>query len=165
MGKVMRKICLLGDGAVGKTSLIRRYVFDEFDDEYIMTIGTKVSKKSMEVDKNELTLMIWDILGQKEHTSLHSAYYKGASGAIIVCDFTNKKSMENLTRWVDDFRGVAGNVPVVIAVNKQDIKNKAYLFEEAKKIADNYGAPAIPTSAKTGKNVELLFKMIGERVI
>ncbi len=165
MSKLMRKICLLGDGAVGKTSLIRRYVFDIFNDEYIMTIGTKVSKKSMELDGKELTLMIWDILGQKEHTSLHSAYYKGAVGAIVVCDFTNKKSMENLSRWVDDFRGVAGDVPVVIAVNKQDIENKAYLFEEAKKIAEGYDAPAIPTSAKSGKNVELLFKMIGERVI
>ncbi len=165
MSKVMRKICLLGDGAVGKTSLIRRYVFDIFDDGYIMTIGTKVSKKSMEVGGKELTLMIWDILGQKEHTNLHSAYYKGASGAIVVCDFTNRTSMEHLKRWIDDFREVAGEVPVVIAVNKQDIEKKAYLFEEAKKIADSYGAPAIPTSAKTGKNVELLFGMMGERVI
>ncbi len=165
MSKLMRKICLLGDGAVGKTSLIRRYVFDIFDDEYIMTIGTKVSKKTMEVGGKELTLMIWDILGQKEHTNLHSAYYKGAAGAIVVCDFTNRESMEHLHRWVDDFRAVAGDVPVVIAVNKQDIAKKAYLFEEAKGIADGYGAPAIPTSAKTGKNVELLFGMIGERVI
>ncbi len=165
MSKVMRKICLLGDGAVGKTSLIRRYVFDMFNDEYIMTIGTKVSKKNMKLEGKELTLMIWDILGQKEHSNLHSAYYKGAAGAIVVCDFTNKKSMEHLTRWVDDFRAVAGDAPLVIAVNKQDIEKKAYLFEEAKEIADNYGAPAIPTSAKSGKNVELLFKTIGERVI
>jgi small GTP-binding protein len=132
----MRKICLLGDGAVGKTSLIRRYVHDIFNDEYIMTIGTKVSKKNMDLDGKELTLMIWDILGQKEHTNLHSAYYKGAAGAIVVCDFTNKNSMEHLTKWIDDFRAVAGNVPVVIAVNKQDIENKAYLFDDAKKIAD-----------------------------
>jgi len=161
----MRKICLLGDGAVGKTSLIRRYVHDIFNDEYIMTIGTKVSKKNMDLDGKELTLMIWDILGQKEHTNLHSAYYKGAAGAIVVCDFTNKNSMGHLTKWIDDFRAVAGNVPVVIAVNKQDIENKAYLFDDAKKIADKYDAPAIPTSAKTGKNVEFLFEVIGERVI
>ena len=75
------KVCLLGDGAVGKTSLVHRFVYDVFDDKYIMSFGTKVSKKTVELADARVDLMIWDILGQKTHESLHSAYYRGAVGA------------------------------------------------------------------------------------
>jgi GTPase SAR1 family protein len=80
--KLMKKICLLGDGAVGKTSLIRKFVFDSFDDKYIMTFGTKVSKKDVtmvrEGQEFNMTFLIWDILGQRVHNTIHSAYYQGA---------------------------------------------------------------------------------------
>ena len=72
--KYIIKLCLLGDGAVGKTSLVRRFVFDVFDDKYLMSFGTKVSKKSMTVEGETMDLMIWDILGQKSQEALHEAY-------------------------------------------------------------------------------------------
>ena len=84
--EIIKKICLLGDAAVGKTSLIKRYVYSMFDDKYITTIGTKVTKKSITYTKQaagqateiRLTLLIWDILGQKQYSRLHPVYYQGA---------------------------------------------------------------------------------------
>ena len=83
------KVCLVGEKAVGKTSLIRRYVLNMFDDGYITTIGTKVSKKEVMVnDTIKVTMLIWDILGQDEFQFLHATYYQGSAGALIVCDGT-----------------------------------------------------------------------------
>jgi small GTP-binding protein len=95
-GKYIIKLCLLGDGAVGKTSLVRRFVFDVFDDKYLMSFGTKVVKKEIKVGDTELDMMIWDILGQRTKDVLHAAYYRGATGALAVCDFTRPDTMKNL---------------------------------------------------------------------
>ena len=93
---IKKKICLLGDAAVGKTSLIRRYVMDKYDDEYLSTLGTKVTKKEVEVidDFNfvefQLTFMLWDVLGQKEFKRIHQAAFQGTKGALIVCDLSRQ---------------------------------------------------------------------------
>ena len=98
--KVKVKICLLGDAGVGKTSLIRRYVMDMFDDKYITTLGTKVSKRKLVIKKNDnefdLTFSIWDILGQEEFKNIQNMALKNSKGAIIVCDITRKKTLENI---------------------------------------------------------------------
>ena len=104
---IKRKVCLLGNPAVGKTSLIRKYIFDSFSDKYISTVGTKVSKKDIEIEikkidlKLTLTMMVWDILGQSGYRSLHSMFYKGASGALIVCDLTRRETYDSLKIWGD----------------------------------------------------------------
>ena len=89
-GKLIKKVCLLGDSSVGKTSLVRKYVYDTFDDSYIATIGTKTVKKQLSVSHFgkdiDLTLMIWDILGQKEYRKVQSMSFQGTSGALVVCD-------------------------------------------------------------------------------
>jgi small GTP-binding protein len=117
----VRKICLIGDGAVGKTSLVRRYVLDVFSDDYLSTFGAKVSKKVITLDDVELTLMIWDILGQKSGASMHSAYFSGANGALIVCDGTRPETLDSLNSWYQEFTRVAGKVPVIPLANKCDL--------------------------------------------
>lgn len=158
------KVCLLGDGAVGKTSLVHRYVYDVFDDKYIMSFGTKVSKKTVELPDAKVDLMIWDILGQKTHESLHGAYYRGAVGALAVCDFTRRPTMESLASWVSGFRGVAGEVPVVLLANKSDLP-KAYSLEEVRMLASSVGCEVLETSAKTGANVEEAFSSLTSRML
>lgn len=150
------KVCLLGDGAVGKTSLVHRYVYDVFDDKYIMSFGTKVSKKTVELPDAKVDLLIWDILGQKRHESLHGAYYRGAVGALAVCDFTRRSTMESLESWISGFRDVAGVVPVVILANKSDLP-KSYSLEDVRIFASTIGCEVFETSAKTGANVEAAF--------
>jgi len=162
--KYILKLCLLGDGAVGKTSLVRRYVYDAFDDKYIMSFGTKVSKKSITVGDAELDLMIWDILGQKTYESLHAAYYKGATGALAVCDCTRPETMRSLSSWVSGFREVVGDMPVLILANKSDLERK-FSMDELRSVASPLKCEVLETSAKTGLNVEAAFQSISKKIL
>ncbi|MCJ7561771.1 MAG: GTP-binding protein [Thermoplasmata archaeon] len=154
--KYILKLCLLGDGAVGKTSLVRRYVHDSFDDKYLISFGTKVSKKTVTVSEAAADLMIWDILGQKTHESLHSAYYRGAAGAFAVCDFTRRPTVESVATWIDGIRSVVGDIPIIMLANKSDLP-KAFPSKEIRSIASSKGCEMMETSAKTGENVEEAF--------
>ncbi len=163
-GKYIIKLCLLGDGAVGKTSLVRRFVYEVFDDKYLMSFGTKVSKKSLKIEDSEMDLMIWDILGQKTHESLHAAYYRGAAGALVVCDFTRPETMRSLKSWLGNFRSVVGDMPAIILGNKSDLE-KRFALSELEEFGKSVGCPVIETSAKTGQNVELAFSQMGAKLL
>ncbi|MDG6220175.1 MAG: GTP-binding protein [Candidatus Thermoplasmatota archaeon] len=166
MASIVRKICLLGDGAVGKTSLIRRFVYDEFSDEYLTTFGTKVTKKVIDIGDTKLTLMIWDILGQKQHARLHSAYYQGATGAMVVCDLTRRETFANMDDWISSFSRVAGQRPIVLLGNKCDLEGYVTVGESAlEKKCKKYDASHLLCSAKTGQNVEEAFQEIASRLI
>ncbi|MGQ9587389.1 MAG: GTP-binding protein [Thermoplasmata archaeon] len=163
-GKYIIKLCLLGDGAVGKTSLVRRYVFDVFDDKYLKSFGTKVSKKSLVLGNATVDLMIWDILGQKTYESLHAAYYRGAAGAMAVCDFTRPETMRSLRSWIGNFRSIVGDMPVIILGNKADLE-KALPPEDLESRGRSVGCDVLETSAKTGLNVEQAFLDIGNKML
>jgi len=161
------KVCFIGDAGVGKTSLIKRFVLDVFDDRYIATIGTKVTKKIVEVQEKgssvKVMMLVWDIMGQKGFRELlREAYFFGAHGAIAVCDLTNKETLEELRYWIKALTDVAGDVPIVFAGNKADLENERIVKEqELQELALKYKAKAFMTSAKTGQNVENLFKALG----
>jgi small GTP-binding protein len=163
------KVCFIGDAGVGKTSLIKRFVLDVFDDRYIATIGTKVTKKIVEVPAGpgqtvKVMMLVWDIMGQKGFRELlREAYFFGAHGAIAVCDLTNKESLEELRYWIKALTDVAGDVPVVFAGNKADMENERAIKEEdLQELASKYKSVAFLTSAKTGQNVEAMFKALGK---
>jgi small GTP-binding protein len=166
--ELIKKICLLGDAAVGKTSLIRRYVYSSFDDKYITTIGTKVTKKSL-VFKHptqdmrvRISLLIWDILGQKEYSRLHPVYYQGAEGGLVVSDGTRPATLKNMEEWAEGFQKTVGRVPLVFLINKSDLIDIAtFDSSEAEAIARKYNSPLYFTSAKTGDNVERSFLELG----
>jgi small GTP-binding protein len=167
------KICFIGDAGVGKTSLIKRYVLDVFDDRYIATIGTKVTKKVIETKDSKtgepvrVMMLVWDIMGQKGFRELlREAYFFGAHGAIAVCDVTNRETLDELRYWIKALTDVAGDVPIVFAGNKADLENGAVLHEEdVKALADKYNAPEFMASAKTGQNVETIFKALAEKIV
>ena len=167
-----RKICLLGDAAVGKTSLIQRYVMDKFDDKYVVTLGTKVTMKDMVIEKPgedeivNLTLMIWDILGQREFKRLQASFYKGSNGTIVVADLTRKETLDNIHDWVLALFNTAGKVPVLLLINKSDLTEQAAFTEDdIKKIAEKYNTSYLFTSAKTGENVEKAFLNISNMLL
>jgi len=168
-GKLVKKVCLLGDSSVGKTSLIRKYVYNTFDDSYIATIGTKTVKKELRVDyfgkEIELVLMIWDILGQKEYRRVQSMSFQGTGGGLIVCDITRKESLDSLREyWVPELQKVAGNIPLVFMANKCDLK-PGFDASELGKAAKELGCPYMLTSAKTGENVENAFLTLGQALV
>ena len=156
------KVCFIGDAGVGKTSLIKRFVLDVFDDRYIATIGTKVTKKIVDVNgrKTKVMMLVWDIMGQKGFRELlREANYFGAHGAIAVCDMTNKETLEELRYWIKALTDVAGDVPIVFAGNKADLENERVLKEQdLQDLASKYKGKSFLTSAKTGQNVESVFK-------
>ena len=162
------KICLVGDVGVGKTSLIRRYVLDVFDDKYIATIGTKVTKKDVVVknprtgDEENVTLLVWDIMGQPSFREvLREAYFYGAQGAIAVCDVTSKESLNELRYWIKAMTATTGRVPIVFLGNKSDLKDETRVtIEEIEMFAKKHDAAAMMTSAKTGQNVEQAFSAL-----
>lgn len=169
---VMKKICMLGDPAVGKTSLVARFVFSMFDDKYLETIGAKVTKRTMAIEKLStkqrfrLKLMIWDIAGQKTHDFIKPIYYRDTEGAMIVADCTRKETLANTPRWCQSIRDVCGPIPVVLLINKSDLATYAQFTErETKAVADRLGAPFYMTSAKSGENVENAFSSLGRGLI
>jgi len=166
--ELKRKVVLLGDTAVGKTSLVRRFVYDQFSDSYIQTIGTKVSKKTIEFDFEDehykITLIIWDVLGQQGYTNVQRAAFKGSDGALFVCDITRRETLQSILRyWLPMLESVAG-VPGVLLANKSDLNWKI-----DKKDLDEFsrmtGLPYLITSAKTGENVEDAFKLLGKLML
>ena len=170
--RVQRKVCLLGDGAVGKTSLIRKYVLDKFDDKYLPTIGTKVSRKEVVIpfQKEEividLTMIIWDIVGQKAYQKLRHMYYQGANGALVVCDITRKETLESTVEWTKSLFEVAKPVPVLFLANKSDLIHKAeFKPPELEEIAAKFKAPYFYSSAKSGANVNRAFYRLGELMV
>lgn len=162
--KVIRKVCLLGDGGVGKTSLIGRYVFDCFSDEYIVSFGTKVTKKVIEYEDVELTLMIWDILGQKSNKSLHAAYYSGANGALVVCDCSREETLEHLPSWAEEFQAVVGKKPIIPIANKSDL-GQQLRTDRVSEIAARLGREFLFTSAKSGSGVQGAFESLGRNIL
>jgi len=159
--KFLKKVCLLGDGAVGKTSLVRRFVSDQFEDKYILTVGTKVVKCDIKVSisgaEATVTLMIWDILGQRMHDSLHAAYYSGASGALIVCDITRRETFDHVPEWIEAFRKSSPKSCVLLLANKSDLPSWGATKDELDELARKYDANGYLTSAKTGQKVEQAF--------
>jgi len=162
------KMCLIGDAAVGKTSLIHKFVLDKFDDQYIATLGTKTSKKTILVSNGsasyQLTLMIWDVLGQKFFDNLQKVAYQGANGAFIVLDLTRKETLESFEHWLMSLYKVAGVVPVVVLANKNDL-NAEFGEDEIRKLVAEYGFPFFFTSAKTGDNVNTAFQALGRSMV
>lgn len=169
--RIKRKVLLLGDGAVGKTSLIRKFVLDKFDDKYITTIGTKITKKVLDFNQNgeniELTLMIWDVLGQKGYTSIQASSYKGAEGVLFVCDLTRPETLASLEEyWMTELNKVREGLPMLFVGNKVDlIDGRRVSREDLEAMADKYDTAFFMSSAKTGENVEQMFTELGRLVI
>ncbi len=167
------KICLVGEKGVGKTSLIRQFVLNMFEDKYITTVGTKVTKKEVMILKPEIEaevhvdMTIWDIMGEKGFRELlKDAYFFGANGILAVCDITRRKTLNDLDDWIDGVENVVGKVPIFISVNKCDRMDEAqFSMREVEQMAKAFDSQHLYTSAKTAEGVEDCFKRLGDLVV
>ena len=166
------KIGLVGDSKVGKTSLIQRFVLDQFDDKYIKTIGAKVSKREILLPlpgnrRVRVIMMIWDIIGERNLAELYmSSHFTGMQGILAVCDVTRKRTLDNIGDWASSVFEVAGVVPVQILVNKTDLEDQFEIEEsDVTESSMSLASPAAFTSAKTGENVEGAFSHLAERIL
>jgi small GTP-binding protein len=174
MSTVSRKICLIGDFGVGKTSLIRRFVEGEFSDRYLSTVGVKISRKLVEfsdkvtADMQHLQLIIWDIEGSNKFKTIAQSYFQGAKGAVIVGDVTVQETVNHLSEHIKNFLAVSPSSFIIIALNKSDLIETEYL-ENIRKLYQfnelNHVIGTYLTSAKTGDNVDEIFQMLAQGLI
>jgi small GTP-binding protein len=162
---IVKKIVMIGSFAVGKTSLIRRFVDNKFSEDYLTTIGVTLSKKI--VTELDTQLMIWDIEGSTKHKPINVSYLMGAHGAIIVADLTREVTLEELEQHIQTVQKVKKEMPIIIALNKSDLigdeeKQNSILNELQNKFT-NY--QLFLTSAKDGKNVENIFSKLAEKTL
>ena len=156
------KLVFLGDIYVGKTSIINRFMYESFDNNYQATIGIDFLSKTLSLDDRTVRLQLWDTAGQERFRSLIPNYIRDSSVAVIVFDITNKQTFLNCDKWVEDVKNERGNDAVVVLVgNKIDkTEERTVSREEAETKAKELDAVYIETSAKTGDNVKQLFKQI-----
>ncbi len=172
MVSLSKKVCLLGDFAVGKTSLVRRLVHDLFDDRYISTIGVKVSRKTLTIARDhaiiDLSIILWDLAGSEEFTHMRASYLRGASGLFLVGDLTRPATITNLHSYMADLTDNGQRIPMVIAANKLDLVNTGEepgVIGVAQSVATHLEAPLFFTSALTGNEVEQAFHHLGRLMV
>ncbi|MBD3194879.1 MAG: GTP-binding protein [Candidatus Lokiarchaeota archaeon] len=169
-GEYSSKLILTGDFSVGKTSLIRRFVENRFQDKYISTIGVDISKHIVKLTpETNVNYIIWDIGGQghKNFASHRKRFYNGANCALIVFDRTRPKTLNDVEEWYDDIKeSVDSNIPIVLVGNKSDLIDEVVVSEEeVKQIAGKLGFNYILTSAKTGDNVDDAFLYVAYKFL
>jgi small GTP-binding protein len=172
MEKLSSKVIVLGDGAVGKTSIVHRYVTEKFQKRYTATIGVDILNKSVKITKEvtdyEVNLNLWDIGGQDSFKLVRGKFYKQAIAALLIFDITNRKSFDNLKEWIKEtYDNVEQEIPFIMIGNKVDlVDNRAISNEEVQKRAKELGISlVIETSAVTGEGIDQAFNYLAHTII
>lgn len=162
---ITKKICMLGSFAVGKTSLVRRFVESLYSEAYHTTVGVKVDKKVLSLDGRELTLVLWDIYGEDDYQKMRWTYLRGASGYLLVADGTRRATVEKAIALEQKAREEVGVLPFVFLINKSDLVDEWDVDEalEAQLAARNW--TPFRSSAKTGEGVEAAFALLARKML
>lgn len=155
-------VVLIGESGVGKTNLLSRFTWDEFDLDSRTTIGVEFSTKNVTIDNKVIKAQIWDTAGQERFRSVTSAYYHGSMGALLVYAVNNQASFEKLDRWISEIREKADpDIQIMIVGNKIDLaSDRVVSTDDGKAFAEKYQVPFIETSAKDTTNVDTAFTEI-----
>ena len=171
------KICLLGDGAVGKTSLRTRYLGEGFTTNYSETIGADFALKFAKIDGNSFKFQIWDIAGQKRYSNVRVLLFERSDGGLLLYDISSRESMKNVRNWLETYVKYAGVGVVILIGNKSDLRNENHSNldliskeegeELAKQLSEefNKNIQYVETSAKTGENVDYVFELLAREYL
>ncbi|MFX0169082.1 MAG: Rab family GTPase [Candidatus Hodarchaeota archaeon] len=158
------KAVVVGDAAVGKTSLLVRYVKGVFNPTYVLTIGVAFNIKDIVVGENVLRMQIWDTGGQERFGPIRQLYYRGTKGVLMVYDLSNARSFERMEYWLKEVKRGCGKVPKVLVGNKADLPAKVPV-KEARKFAEENSMYFVETSAKEDQNVDLAFNELAKSIL
>jgi len=162
---LQKKICMLGAFSVGKTSLVKRFVESVFSETYLTTVGVKIDKKTVDLSDLTVSLILWDLAGEDDISSLRISYLRGSAGYVLVADGTRPSTLEvamSLRRRVEtDF----GPLPFVLLLNKNDLREEWAVRDEEVQDLQQSGWWVRSTSARTGEGVDDAFGTLAERVV
>lgn len=162
---IQKKICLIGAFSVGKTSLIRQFVESIFTEKYLTTVGVKIDKKIVQLEKDDVQLMIWDLAGEDDYTEIKLPYLRGASGFIYVADGTRATTLTKIVDIQENIEEDFGHVPFILAINKHDLADD---WEVQQNHLDHLSCKnwsIFKTSAKTGESVDELFTNLAQQMV
>lgn len=162
---IQKKVCLIGSPAVGKTSLVRRFVHGGFSEEYLTTIGVKIDRKNVTVGDDEVHLMVWDVNGDDTFTPLRPAYLRGASGLLVVADGTRAFTLDHAIELRDDLPEKLQELPAVLLLNKRDLEEIWEVEGDQLEPLHDSGWKIIETSALSGFGVEDAFFEIARAMV
>ncbi len=157
-----KKICMVGEFGVGKTSLVRRFVQSIFDERYLSTVGVKIDRKDVNVGSVPVTLMLWDLAGEDELTQLKISHLRGASGYILVADGCRAASLDKAIELQQRIAEQLGSLPFVLVLNKADLRDQWEIQDAA---VSECGWPTFETSAKAGSGVDEMFLALAGQLI
>ncbi|MCY3411265.1 MAG: GTP-binding protein [Candidatus Heimdallarchaeota archaeon] len=165
--KATFKILLLGDGAVGKTAVVQRFVHGKFQANYQMTIGMEPYSRYEAIDGVKVVYSLWDIAGQDKFKAMRQIFFQGAKGTIIVFDLTRRETFEHVKSWTEESKAEADDQLLLLIGNKHDLEDEREVsFSQAKELSEQLGfIDYIETSAKTGVNVEEAFRQLGKELL
>ena len=154
---VQKKICMLGPFAVGKTSLVTRFVDSIFSETYHTTVGVRIEKKALQLGGKEWHLIIWDLAGEDEFLQLRPSYLRGSSGYLLVADGTRRATLDAAVKMQQRVCDTIGDVPFVLLLNKSDLADEWEVAERTTAALSTRGWTWLKASAKTGIGVEEAF--------
>lgn len=154
---IRKKICLLGAFAVGKTSLVSRFVHSIFSDKYLTTVGVKIDKKSLAVDGQPVELVIWDIYGDDDFQKVRPSYLRGTAGYFLVVDGTRRATLDTAVGLQATAEQVTTRAPFIMVVNKADLADSWEIDDAVLRNYSQKGWQVVRTSAKTGEGVDNAF--------
>ncbi len=162
---INKKICMLGSFSVGKTSMVQRFVYSVFSDNYLSTVGVKISKKQINIDGTDLNMVLWDLEGQDDFYGVNTAYLKGAMGALIVVDGTRHETLASAISLRQTLLDVVGDIPHLFLINKCDMQDLWEIHDSDLAPLNFSNIAYLKTSAKTGENVEEAFFAIATAML
>jgi small GTP-binding protein len=157
---IRKKICVLGSFAVGKTSLVRRFVSGIFSDKYLTTLGVKIDKKKLLINNQKIEFIIWDLAGEDEFITVRESYLRGCSAYLLVADGTRKETLDVAHSLHQRMKSKDESLPFIFLLNKSDLKAEWEINKKQIKELSNSGWTVIETSAKNNLGVSDAFQLL-----
>jgi len=164
-GVIQKKICMLGGFAVGKTSLVKRFVSGQFSEKYHTTIGVKIDQKFLCVDGTNVLLVLWDVYGEDDFQKVRASYLQGSAGYLLMVDGTRKETLEVARQLHTLAVRSMGPVPYALVINKYDLKESWQVELKMYEDLARNACLVIQSSAKTGEGVELAFAELAKQLL
>ena len=164
--EMMVKVILIGDSGVGKTNIMSKFLKNEFMEESKATVGVEFGSKLFNHEGHKIKAQIWDTAGQEKYKAITGAYYKGSKGALVVYDITQKKTFENIEKWVNDLKAAGDpKITIILIGNKNDLDNKRQVSkDQGEEKARSFGCAFLETSAYSGDNIDKAFNLMVKEI-